>query len=166
MQSPFLHSLETKINKVKLQIPLVDLLKNKTFKESIMKILQPDSITISTDIINLQDERPTIFLGQSANNKDENVPPFYVSLNIHDKILHNCLLDPRASHNLMPKVVMDKLGLDITKPYHDLYTFDSSRVKCLGVIEDFLVSLTQLPMKSVLMDVVVADIDPKFGLLL
>lgn len=165
-QSSLLHNLETEINKIKLQISLVDLLKNKTFKDPIMKILQPDQNTIATDTISLQDDKPAIFLGQSVSNKDENVPPFYVSLDIHEKVLHNCLLDSGASHNLMPKVIMDKLGLEVTKPYHDLYTFDSRRVKCLGVIKDLAVTLTQLPMKNVLMDIVVADIEPKFGLLL
>ena len=61
---------------------------------------------------------------------------------------------------------MEALGLSITKPYHDLYAFDSRAVKCLGVIKDMVVSLAQLPMKSVIMDVVVVDITPKFGLLL
>jgi hypothetical protein len=31
--------------------------------------------------------------------------------------LHNSRLDSRASHNLIPKVVMDQLDLDITRPY-------------------------------------------------
>ena len=66
----------------------------------------------------------------------------------------------------MPKAVMEALGLSIKKPYHDLYAFDSQAVKCLGVIKDMVISLAQLPMKSVIMDVVVADITPKFGLLL
>jgi hypothetical protein len=39
-------------------------------------------------------------------------------------------------------------------------------VKCLGVIKDLAVSLFQLPMKSVVMDIVVADVPPKFGMLL
>nr|QHR90275.1 hypothetical protein Q903MT_gene4298 [Picea sitchensis] len=100
-----------------------------------------------------------------VEKKDESSPPFYISLNIHDKMLHNCLLDSGASHNLMPKKVMDELGLEITKPYHDLYSLDSKRVKCLGVIKDLVVSLTQLPMISLVMDIVVADIPPKFGML-
>jgi len=66
----------------------------------------------------------------------------------------------------MPKVVMEELGLEITKPYQDLYTFDSSRVKCLGVIKDLVVNLTQFPMKRIMMDIVVADIKPKFGMIL
>ena len=81
-------------------------------------------------------------------------------------MIHNCFLDSGASHNLSPKAVMEALGLNITKPYQDLYAFDSRAVKCLGVIKDMVVNLTQLPMKSVIMDVVVADIAPKFGMLL
>ena len=61
---------------------------------------------------------------------------------------------------------MEALGLSITKPYHDLFAFDSRVVKCLGVIKYLVVNLAQLPMKSVIMDVVVADISLKFALLL
>jgi hypothetical protein len=75
-------------------------------------------------------------------------------------------MDSGASHNLMPKTVMDELGLEITKTYHDLYSFDSRKVKCLGVIKDLVVTLFQFPMKSVVMDIVVDDVPPKFGILL
>jgi hypothetical protein len=75
-------------------------------------------------------------------------------------------MDSGASHNLMPKAVMEELGLEVTRAYHDLYSFDSRRVPCLGVIKDLVVSLFQLPMKSMIMDIVVADVPPKFGMLL
>jgi ribonuclease HI len=52
----------------------------------------------------------------------------------------------------------------VTKTYHDLYSFDSRRVQYLGVIKDLVVSLFQLPMKSVVMDIVVADVPPKFSM--
>lgn len=76
------------------------------------------------------------------------------------------MLDYGALHNLMSKVIMDKLGLSITRPYHDLYSFHSGRVKCLGLIKDLLVSLHQNPAKNVLMNIVVDDIPPQFGMLL
>jgi hypothetical protein len=50
-------------------------------------------------------------------------------------------MDSRESHNLMPKTVLDEIGLEITKTYHDLYYFDSRKVKCLGVIKDLVVTL-------------------------
>jgi hypothetical protein len=105
-------------------------------------------------------------VGPHIEDGSDASPPFYISLNVHDKILHNCLMDSGASHNVMPKVVMEELGLEITKPYQDLYSFDSKKVKCLGLIKYLVVSLSQLPMKSVVMDIVVADIPPKFGMLL
>jgi hypothetical protein len=101
-----------------------------------------------------------------VEDRDDSSPPFYTSLNIHDKVLHNCLMDSGASHNLMPKIVMEELRMEVTKTYHDLYSFDSRRVQCLGVIKDLVVSLFQLPMKIVVMDIVVVDVPPKFGMLL
>jgi len=75
------------------------------------------------------------------------------------------MFDSSASHNLMPKSVMEKLDLDITRPYKDL-SFDSSQVKCLGLIKDLCVSLVQYPDKTILMNIVVVDIPPKYGMLL
>ena len=97
---------------------------------------------------------------------DEIVPHFYVTLKTNDSLLYNCMLDSRASHNLMPKSIMDHLKLDITNSYHDLYNFDSKRVPCLGLVKDLVVTLAQIPMKSVVLDIVVIDIPPKFGMLL
>ena len=136
---------------------------NEAFKTSILKSLQPRT-PLDADFVSLQDDKPTVILGPMIEELDESCPPFYISLNIHDKILHNCLLDSGSSHNLMPKAMMDELGLNITKPYHDLFSFDSRKVKCLGLIKDLVINLSQLPSKSIVMDTVVAGIPPNFRL--
>ena len=74
------------------------------------------------------------------------------------------MMDSGASHNLMPKSFMDELGLEITKSHHDLYSFDSRDVKCLWVIKYLVVTLFQLPMKSIVIDIVVANVPLKFGI--
>jgi len=61
---------------------------------------------------------------------------------------------------------MDHLNLYITISYHDLYTFDSKRVPCLGLIKDLVVIVAQIPVKSIVLDIVFTDIPPKFGMLL
>ena len=91
-------------------------------------MFQPESSPNATDSINLQDEKLAVILGPLIEYRDDSTPPFYTSLNIHDKVLHNCLMDSGASHNLMPKSVMDELGLEITKTYHDLLTPEKSSV--------------------------------------
>jgi hypothetical protein len=159
-------SFEHEIQKIRILVPLSELVKNEDFKRSLSKMVQSESPQPSIDSINLQYENPIVILGPMVEDKDDSSPPFYTSLNIHDKVLHNCLMDSGASHNLMPKIVMEELGLEVVKTYHDLYSFDSRRVQCLGVIKDLVVSLFQLPMKSVVMDIVVVDVPPKFGMLL
>jgi hypothetical protein len=129
-------------------------------------MLQPEPSPHSTDSVNLQDEKTAIVLGPLVEDRNDSSPPFYTSLNIHDKVFHNCLMDSGASHNIMPKIAMDELRLEVTKTYHNLYSFDSRKVKCLGVIKDLVVSLFQLPMKSLVMDIVIVDVPPKFGMLL
>jgi ribonuclease HI len=162
--SPF--NFEYEIQKIRIPVPLSELVKHEDFKRILSKLLLPEPSNHPTDSINLQDEKPTVILGPMVEDRDDSSPPFYTSLNIHDKVLHNCLMDSGASHNLMPKTVMEELGLEITKTYHDLYSFDSRKVQCLGVIKDLVVTLFQLPMKSVVMDIVVVDVPPKFGMLL
>jgi hypothetical protein len=146
-------------------MPLNELMKNDIFKCVILESLQPKTPS-AVDYINLQYDKPTMTIGPMIEYQYDSCLPFYISLNIHDKILQNCFLDSGASHNLMPKAVMDELGLDITKPYHDLFSFESRKFICLGLIKYLVINLAQLPMRNMVMDVVVADIPPKFGLLL
>lgn len=159
-------NFEHEIQKIRIPVPLTELIKHGEFKKRFSDLLKSEATSPSIDFISLQDERPAVVLGPMIEDRDDSSPPFYTSLNIHDKVLHNCLMDSGASHNLMPKAVMEELGLEVIRAYHDLYSFDSRRVQCLGVIKDLAVSLFQLPMKSMVMDIVVADVPPKFGMLL
>ena len=160
-----LFNLETEIGKLKITIPLFELAKHEVYKEQISRSLK---ISENRDAVNVLDDQPELIFGPEVHGKivDGGVPPFYVSLNIHDKVLHNAMFDLVASHNLMPKSVMEILDLDITRPYKDLFSFDSSQVRYLGLIKDLCVSLVQYPAKTILMDVVVANIPPKYGMLL
>jgi hypothetical protein len=159
-------NFEHEIQKIRILVPLTELIKHEGFKKHFSEILRSEVSCLPTDSINLQDEKPAVILGPMVEDRNDSSPPFYTSLNIHDKVLHNCLMDSGASHNLMPKIVMEELGLEVTRAYHDLYSLDSRRVQCLGVIKDLVVTLFQLPMKSVVMDIIVADVPPKFGMLL
>ena len=130
-------------------------------------MIKENNVPNDSDSVNVEDDNPTIlFVPRVESNDEDEVPPFYVTLKIHDQNLHNAMIDTGASHNLMPKQVMDALGLDITRKYKDIYSFDSRRVRCLGFIKDLVVSLHHIPKKSIVMDIVVAKVPPKFGMLL
>jgi hypothetical protein len=177
-RAPTPFSLEGELAKIKIPIPLTELMNSGGYHSQVIKALaiEPDigtkALTIGSvshsDTVKLTDDRPELLFGPEVDGRDDTgeVTPFYISLNIHDLILHNAMLDSGASHNLMPKAVMEKLGLEVTRPYKDLHSFDSSKVKCIGLIKDLCITLVQIPAKSMVMDVVVADIPPKYGMLL
>lgn len=140
-------------------IPLTELVKNSHYKSDIVKMLKFDPLS---DMVNVEDDQPELISGPAIDGQLEysEVPPFYLCMTIHQCILHNSMLNSIASHNIMPKAIMEKLVLDITCPYHDLYSFDSGKVCFLGLIKDLVVSLEKILANNVLMDVVVADIPP------
>jgi len=107
-------SLENEISKLKVSIPLTEIMKNNNYRGQVSKMLNLDPMS---DMVNVEDDRPEIIFGLAINGEspDSDVPPFYICLRLHDFLLHNAMFDSRASHNLMPKAIMDKIGLDITQ---------------------------------------------------
>jgi hypothetical protein len=159
-------NLENELNKIKIPMPLVELAKDPIYKKQIAKAMNFSDAECQAYVIYLQDERPAIMFDPHIENNKDSVSPFYITLTVHDHLIHNCMYDSGASHNLMPKIIMEKLGLEITRAYQDLYSFDSRKVKCLGMIKYLVVNLAQIPMKSILMDVVVDDVPAKYDTLL
>jgi hypothetical protein len=134
-------NLENELNKIKIPMPLVELSRNPIYKNQIAKAINFSNVECQADVINLQDEKPMIMFGPHFENNKDYVASFYIALIVHDHLLHNCMLDSGASHNLMPKIIMEKLGLEITGPYQYLYSFDSRKVKCLDMIKDLVENL-------------------------
>jgi hypothetical protein len=93
-------NFEHEIQKIRIPIPLTEPIKHGKFKKHFSDLLKSEPSYPSTDFINLQDEKPAVILGPMVEDRDDSSPPFYTSLNIHDKVLHNCLMDSGASHNL------------------------------------------------------------------
>ena len=103
---PYLN-LKNELSKVKIYVPLTKLMKKDVYRNQIIKAIK---IEEGTNMVNISDDKPRLLFGPEVKgiSQDGNVPLFYVSLNIHDFILHNARLDSRASHNLIPNVIMEK----------------------------------------------------------
>lgn len=115
---PFI--LQTEISKIKIFVPFNEILRNPKYRGQLSKMIKYEE---SFDSLNLRDDRPKIMFGHCFQtlNKSEDVPPFYTSLRIHDMFLHNIMFDLGASHNLMPKIIMESMRLDVTRPYKDFF---------------------------------------------
>jgi hypothetical protein len=116
IKSPPSFIYENEIQKIKIPVPFSEPIKIEEVKKFLSKMLLSESYSNTTDSVNLHDENTIIILGPLIEHIDDSSIPFYTSLNIHDKVLHNCLMDSGASQNLMPKAVMDEVGLEIKKP--------------------------------------------------
>ena len=92
---------------------MTELATQHAYRAQILKAL---NIEDSNDTVNFNNDQPELIFGPKIEGKFQEgvVPPFFVSLNVHEKILHNAMHDSGASHNLMPKVIMERLGLEIT----------------------------------------------------
>jgi ribonuclease HI len=103
---------------------------------------------------------------QNWDRKNENNLPFYLSLLVNDKVLHNCMLDSGASSNVMTKKVMEQLNLRISRPYHNICALDSQTIEVYGLIKGLQVHLTVFPDIMIEMDIVVIDVPDLWGMLL
>jgi hypothetical protein len=54
---------ENEIQKIKILVSFLELIKNEEFKKYFSKMLQPEASPSATDSVNLQDEKPTVILG-------------------------------------------------------------------------------------------------------
>jgi len=90
IERPF--NLEAEVGKLKIAVPLSELAKHDIYRGQISRTLQ---ISVNEDLVNVFDDQLELIFGLEVNGKsvDGGVPPFYVSLNIHDKILHNTMFD-------------------------------------------------------------------------
>ena len=88
-------SFENEIQKIKIHVPFLELVENEYFKRYLFKMLQLEPSSYPIDLVNLQVEKTVVILGPLLEDRDDSSPPFYTSLNIHDKVLHNCLMDSR-----------------------------------------------------------------------
>jgi hypothetical protein len=105
-------SFENELNKIKIPIPLVELAKNPAYRKQIAKAMGVHELEIQSDVINLEYDRTNITFGPHFEGSKDHVAPFYITLNIHYQLLHNCMLDSGAKSerylpNLSPPSLSD-----------------------------------------------------------
>jgi hypothetical protein len=113
-----------------------------------------------------KEDPPIILNTMYLDWKNDNNPTFYLPLGMNDLCLNNCMLDSRASENVMSLKVMEQLGLKMTRTYGNVCGIDSKKVKVYGLCEDVEVYLIDFPHISLIMNIVVIDVPDAWGMLL
>ena len=156
--SPFL-------NKLSMPVSLQELLKVPSINNKAARCLGMQPKTKIPKPIPKITKDPLVMI-QSVMNKGDGYPPFYVSLEINQLILHNCMLDSGVEVNVMPYKVMNQLELTTTQQFGNVCGMDSQPVESKGVIENLKMKLAAYPDIEVTMTVLVIDITDVWGMLL
>lgn len=92
--------------------------------------------------------------------------PFYVSLIIGDKLVHNCMRDSGASNFIMPRCIADLLGIKYESMVRDVIQLDGSYVKIVGILKNVEMALYPFPNCTITQDILVAEVDLYFSIYL
>jgi hypothetical protein len=107
----------------------------------------------------LEEESPFVYQVGSMGPKYGETTPFYVTLQVNDSLLHNCVFDPDAPTNIMTERVMHQLGLSISQP-------NTQEDFTKGIIKDLSVSFHACPDAPFTIDVLVIDALRNWGIIL
>jgi ribonuclease HI len=85
-------------------------------------------------------------------------PPFYISVNIMDKIAHCCLIDGGSSPSVMSKIIMEELGLSCTNENaRSMLSYNSLQQTTMGEIKDVTLVLCAHPEIRTTLNIQVID---------
>lgn len=145
------------VGKLTMQVSIIEIVKLPTQRRHVNKPLGLD-----------EDYKDPPIMLQNIHVFKTNLGhgPCLLTLAINKLLLHNCMLGFGAVANIMPLKVMDKLELEITRPFKIVCGFDSRSILVYGFIKDLKVTLACNTDISVLMDVAVIGIPDVWGMLL
>ena len=94
------------------------------------------------------------------------VTPFLLSLIIYGKNLHNYLIDSKASCNVIPLTISQRLGVIPQPTSKVVIQLDKIEVKVIGVLKYVCIKLTNNPKIQDIIDIHVVDIPKMYRMLL
>jgi hypothetical protein len=70
--------------------------KNPVYRKQMTKAIGFSELESHSDVIKLEYDKPNITFGPHFEGSRDTVTPFYITLNVHDRLLQNCMLDSGA----------------------------------------------------------------------
>ena len=93
-------------------------------------------------------------------------PPFFLTFETFNRNVHNCLVDSRASSNVMPYSVYKKLNVQPRMSETKIIKLYRSQVKVFGELKDVLIQLSSNSKVNQTIDIIVVDILEAYGVIL
>jgi hypothetical protein len=153
------------LTKLRITLPFMQVVKFPQQRENIINILDEPTTRIEAIVTNSKLQKNI-----SAAKPRGKVPPFYITIENHDVVLHNCLVDTRATNNIGPLSVIESLGMGCTNYYEtgeSIYAIDSRKVPSYGEIKYFGVWITTAPHITFFFTMIIlVDLPPAYGVVM
>jgi hypothetical protein len=130
-------------------------------RENILNILDDSDTRMEVVAINSRKQQKF-----SSINPRGKVPSFYITIENHDVVLHNCFFYSGATNNIIPLSFMEALGMGCTKYYEtgeSIYMIDSRKVPTYGEIKYFCAWISVSPHITTFFTIIVVNLPPTYG---
>lgn len=97
-------------------------------------------------------------------SKTIKTPTFYMSLIVGKYLFHNCMIDSGVNTSIMPKRIIDILGLKYSPMSRVFLQLDGSIVSVQGEIKNHELTLHSYPNLTITYDILFIDIPPMFSI--
>ena len=127
------------------------------------------SLNLSSDVVGQQDPKVLIDANVNIAQQSSNPvkpPPFYVTIIIGKHLVHNCMIDSGATSSVMPKKIVDQLGIKYETLEKGVVQLDGTAIETVGVIRNLDLTLHSCLSFSVPMDIYIIDLHPYFSICL
>lgn len=132
---PMTYNIMDGLLKLNITLPFMEVAKIPQQRENLLKILDDADTRMEVVVINSKRQQ-----SHSLAKPRAKVPSFYITIENHEVVLHNYLIDSGATNNIIPLSVMQALGMECTRHYEtgeSIYAIDSRKVSAYGEIKDF-----------------------------
>jgi hypothetical protein len=89
--------------------------------------------------------KPNVNATTADKKLQTSVPPFFLTFEIYNGNLHNCLFDLGASSNVMPLSICKKLNATPTRRETHIIKLDKTEVKVIGELKDVMIRIASNP---------------------
>jgi hypothetical protein len=112
--------------KLNMTVPVTEMCKIPSVRKEVLKLLK---------VPTKKEDPPIILNTMYLDRQKDNNPPFYLSLGMNGLHLNNCMLDSRASTNVMSLKVMEQLSLKTTHLMEMFVVLIPRRSKFTGFVK-------------------------------
>jgi hypothetical protein len=158
------HNVIDDLSKLRITFPFMEVVKIPHQRENLLRILDNSDTRMEVAVINSKQQQR-----YSSAKPRGKVPPFYITIENHDVVLHNCFIDNGATNNIKPFSVMQALGMECTRNYQTgelIYAIDSRKVPAYGEIKYLYALIISSPHITTVFIVIVVDLPPVCGVFL